>query len=302
MLEAYNRENPTAEIGGKEYEIQLVFSSQMEGDYALDETGVLLEDDYGAEAADFFAEKGCSAVITASIYQTGALNERLSAKGIPSIGWDGRFDLHRGGDESGIWQFVKEELGAESVLYLEDFSLYNPDYEEFYEERYTMPQEYGLAVESRWYDGGVIGLTSDVIYTTAEVVVEALEAQNYEGPLIMSDCPELFDSSLDLYYFDTFYDELKSTEIREIVNFIRKERGGFGYNDVGVRALDAYQVIVKALSQCSQPSDLTKAINGTSLEGFSGFFSFDENGRAVYNTVSYWHDGEWKNYKYRAMQ
>ena len=147
-------------------------------------------------------------------------------------------------------------------------------------------------MESRWYDGGVIEPFADVCYTTADVVVDVLEAQNYEGPLVMSDCP---------HYFDTFVNQMKSEELMALVRPLREENGNYGYSSIGLAALDAYQVIVKALSQCSQPSDLTKAINGTSLEGFTGSFSFDENGQAVYNTVSYWHDGEWKNYKYRAM-
>ena len=25
-------------------------------------------------------------------------------------------------------------------------------------------------------------------------------------------------------------------------------------------------------------------------------------GQAVYNTISYWHDGEWKNYEYQAVE
>ena len=289
LLEDYNRENPVAEIDGKEYEIQLVFSSQMEGSYGLDEGAYLLEEDYALDAADFFKENGCAAVITVYDSCTSVLSEMLSADGIPSIGDGGSFELYRGGDDSGVWQFVKEELGAASVLYIQDSAFYNPDSEEFYEELYAGPLEYGLEVESRWYDGGVIGLTTDVIYTSSDVVAEALEAQNYEGPLIMSDCLQLFDSSLDLYYFNTLSDELRTAELTE-------------YTSGGLSALDAYQVIVKALSQCSRPSDLTMAINGTSLEGFRGSFSFDENGRAVYNTVSYWHDGEWKNYKYRATE
>ncbi len=289
LLEAYNRENPVAEMDGKEYEIQLVFSSQMEGSYGLDEGAYLLEEDYALDAADFFKENGCAAVITVYDSCASVLSEMLSADGIPSIGDGGSFELYRGGDDSGVWQFVKEELGAASVLYIQDSAFYNPDSEEFYEELYAGPLEYGLEVESRWYDGGVIGLTTDVIYTSSDVVAEALEAQNYEGPLIMSDCLQLFDSSLDLYYFNTLSDELRTAELTE-------------YTSGGLSALDAYQVIVKALSQCSRPSDLTMAINGTSLEGFRGSFSFDENGRAVYNTISYWHDGEWKNYEYQAVE
>ena len=300
MLEAYQRENPAAEMGGKEYEIQLVFSSQMEESYGRDEMGLLLEDNYALDAADFFKENGCAAVIMTYIPGNYALNEKLAEYEIPSIGigCEGSFYMHRGGgDAKGMWQFVKEELGAESVLCIEKSASDESADEEFFRERYAQPLECGLAVESRWYDGGVITPTADVIYTDDDAAVEILEMQNYDGPLIMSDGIRHADSSLDLYYFSTSMDRLKDQEFDAFVRPIMEEHG-MAYNTLGVAALDAYRVIVKALSQCGQLSDLTQAIRGTSLDGFEGGFFFDENGQAVYNTISYWHDGEWKNYEF----
>ena len=302
MLEAYNRENPVAEMDGKEYAIQLVFSSQMEGSYGLDEMGLLLEYDYALDAADFFKENGCAAVIMAYSSGTYKLNEKLADYEIPSVGYDGSFHMHRGGGNTqGMWQFVKEELGAESVLYIEQSGAYDPNDETITEMFFGPPQECGLDLEICWYDGGAIEPTADVIFTAEDAAVKTLERQNYEGPLITRDYNRHVGSPLDLYYFSTSMNRLRDEEFDAFVRPVMEEHG-MGYNTLGVAALDAYQVIVKALSQCGQLSDLTKAISKTSLEGFEGGFFFDENGRAVYNTISYWHDGEWKNYEYQAIE
>ena len=66
---------------------------------------------------------------------------------------------------------------------------------------------------------------------------------------------------------------------------------------------DTYQRAYQALQEANMTqgviSDLAEAIRGVSVDGFMGNFHFDENGQAVYSTISYWHDGEWKNYEFR---
>ena len=129
----------------------------------------------------------------------------------------------------------------------------------------------------------------DVALEQAGLTVPVLTFQNFADDLTM-----------DLYAFDVPWDRTKEEVWQSMVEEIQeREHFYLGGARELCSALDAYQVLLAALPNCSQPADLAEAIRGVSVDGFTGNFHFDENGQAVYSTISYWHDGEWKNYEFR---
>ena len=335
LLDDFAVENNLVEIGGKEYQLELVFASQMEGSYPVGyeinyESGEyaagLYDMDYPTDAAALFAEHNCLAVIAIYDSYVNELAQMLADLGIPVI--ENGMDFMTGEpviDENvfyttnrdvsraeyqaylgAMWQFAQEELGASSVLYLWD----NPNITDFYQARMMQAEELGFALESFQYEG-VDSLTEkllegerwDIIFADTgdlrDGVDVALEQAGLTVPVLtfqnFAD-----DLTMDLYAFDVPWDRTKEEVWQSMVEEIQeREHFYLGGARELCSALDAYQVLLAALPNCSQPADLAEAIRGVSVDGFMGNFHFDENGQAVYSTISYWHDGEWKNYEFR---
>ena len=85
----------------------------------------------------------------------------------------------------------------------------------------------------------------------------------------------------------------------EIADYIREMQHLDNSDSVSMdftEAVDAYQILLKALAVCSTEDELADALHSVSLEGLTGNFSFSENGLSNYTSVSYLHQDTWENY------
>ena len=142
---------------------------------------------------------------------------------------------------------------------------------------------------------GVIFAPVSINY--AQLIVEAADAQGYEGALLGSDT---WDSNMVVesakgrdvgVYMTTFYQEGGNAEfdkgIKEWINANADAKTNNGGNDmvaaVTAMGYDAYFTALEAIKAAgsTDPKAVLEALPGVSYEGVSGLIEFDEIGDAV---------------------
>ncbi len=335
-LEAFHQEYPEAEFNGKETGIRLIFASEMEGDYPINKGNLgrrQSNEAYAADAADFFREQGCAAVISVFDSYKEELAEGLLASGIPVLIVEhaGRIDTEQM-EEDGIFiiedvqdfgmgkeemdiigQFLAEELGAGSVLYVDQYTAMTD--KSYVQELAAELEQWGMSTEIFWYEKHsrdalasklLEGETWDVIYSDMNDRQDwemVWEQTAFSSPLVIWSTAgynnlDLWNPEIDGYYFDFRANGKKDEELSHIADLVEEKHdcNPLILQKYIAGAIDAYQVVTEALPQCSDTADLADAIRNVSLDGYSGTFRFDEEGRSEYTSVSYWHNGEWENY------
>ena len=325
-LEYINGQYPTVTMGGKEYQIELLFSSQMEKDYTinLNEDGFLDFTEYENTAATFFEENGCAAVIGAYYSAPSVtLAASMAEYGIPDIETSEFFDVTSPSMDTGkvfcirnstlelyriMLDFAVKELQAESVLFVTDVEGHKDDLVDWTE----YAKEIGLEViDSVWYEDSnslksavekhpdCDVIYADFTYGSENTWTDILQENGCEAAVLgawQGNNGFLLPYLENSYCFRVGNNGEKEEEQMEIADYVmekqRVDSVDMGFTDV----VDAYQILLKALALCSTEDELADALHSVSLEGLTGNFSFSENGLSNYTSVSYLHQDTWKNY------
>lgn len=331
VLEYLGEQTPTVEINGTTHPLELIFTSDLEGYYREEDSIWTVKQDYIRDAVALFREKNCAAVIRTRNVKSedyALFDNLLVEAGIPLvIGTDAHGtcddpnltpafgvtygEWHTGtGNEDIIYvDFAVDELGASSFLFVDDSKWAEQQYSSA---AIAYAQQRGCTVEQIIIDGpeDMKQLLSeqddwDVIYACHSGIIEyedwtyVLEDSGCEAAVIRDTGSYSLGIPDCVYYFDSYINNHTwDAEYRAISKWMREEREAPGFSSGGCLTFDAFQVLLKALSASTGPDDLAETLMGTTLDGMTGEFHFDETGTSVLTSISYINRGEWHNYRF----
>ena len=307
-----NSVQPTVEIGGKTYEVQLeIVDNRTTAENGPSAAAELVKRDvsivlgsYGSGVSmaggEVFAEAGVPAIgvtctnpnVTADCevyfricFLDPFQGTVLANYAYNELGVTKAYTLAMLGsdyDQGLVHYFTKafEELGGSVVA--EDFPEGNANFVSYINN--------AIAAEA-----GVICAPVSTNY--AQLIIEAAAAQGYEGALLGSDT---WDNNMVVesttgkdveLYVTTFYQEGGNPEfdagIKEWINANADAKTNNGGNDmvsaVTAMGYDAYFTALEALKAAgsTDPAKVLEALPGVTYEGVSGFIQFDEIGDAI---------------------
>ncbi len=311
-----NAMTPTVEIGGKTYQVELI--------YADNESS----NDKAVSAATTLISAGCSVILGS--YGSGvsiAASDTFANAGIPAIGVTcTNPQVTEGNDHyfricfldpfqgTVLANFAKEKLGAATVYCLGQLG---NDYDQGLVNYFAKAAEaLGMKVIRAEFPENNSDFTSylttasnegaDVIFAPcstsyAQLIVEQCASQGLNIPLLAGDT---WDSNVILnaaqgknsqIYVSTFYaeggDEKFEAGIKEWINADATNKANNGGDDrvaaVTVMGYDAYYTALEALKAAgsADPAAVKAALPNVTYTGVSGAIAFDEIGDAVRDTA-----------------
>ena len=307
-----NSLTPTVEIGGKTYNVELV--------YADNESST----DKAVSAATTLVSAGCSVVLGSYGSSVSiAASDTFAAAGLPAIGVTcTNPQVTEGNDHyfricfldpfqgTVLANFAKDELGATKVYCIGQLG---NDYDQglinYFEEAATAA---GIEVVKESFpennsdfnsyltnakNAGCDAIFAPTSISYAQLIVEQAAAQGIEMPIV---APDTWDSNVVLgaaqgknleIYVSTFYAEGGDPEfeagIKEWINADQKNLDNNGGNDmlaaVTVMGYDAYFTALEAIKNAGSiaAGDVMGALPATTYTGVSGSIGFNEIGDAV---------------------
>ena len=311
-----NAMTPTVEVGGKTYNVELV--------YADNESST----DKAVSAATTLVSAGCSVVLGSYGSSVSiAASDTFKNAGIPAIGVTcTNPQVTEGNDHyfricfldpfqgTVLANFAHDKLGASTVYCLGQLG---NDYDQGLINYFSKAaEELGMKVITAEFPENNSDFTSyltsaknegaDVIFAPCSIsytqlIVEQSAAQGLKMPLLGSDT---WDSNVILdsakgkdvsIYVSTFYaeggDPKFEAGIKEWINGDSKNLSNNGGNDmvsaVTVMGYDAYYTALKAIQAAgsADASAVMAALPGVTHEGVSGAIKFNETGDAVRDTA-----------------